>query len=31
MALGRAVDELIFLAKESASNEWERQVIWLPL
>ncbi|MEX0613640.1 MAG: DUF5615 family PIN-like protein [Pirellulales bacterium] len=31
MAIGRAVDELIFLAKESASDEWEGQVIWLPL
>jgi hypothetical protein len=31
MAIGQAVDELIFLAKESASDEWEGQVIWLPL
>lgn len=31
MAVGRAVDELIFLAKESASDEWDGQVIWLPL
>jgi len=31
MAIGRAVDELIFLAKESALDEWEGQVIWLPL
>jgi hypothetical protein len=31
MAIGRAVDELVFLAKESAPDEWEGQVIWLPL
>jgi hypothetical protein len=31
MAIGQAIDELIFLAKESAVDEWESQVIWLPL
>jgi hypothetical protein len=31
MAIGQAVDELIFLAKESKSDEWQGQVIWLPL
>ena len=31
MAIGQAVDELIFLAKDSTSDEWEEQVIWLPL
>jgi hypothetical protein len=31
MAIGQAIEELIFLAKESESNEWQRQVIWLPL
>jgi hypothetical protein len=31
MAIGQAVDELIFLANESAPDEWEGQVIWLPL
>jgi hypothetical protein len=30
-AIGRAIDELIFLAKESASDEWVGQVVWLPL
>lgn len=27
MAIGRVVDELIFLAKESTADEWEGQVI----
>lgn len=31
MAIGHAVDELTFLARESATNEWAGQVIWLPL
>ena len=31
MALGQTVDELIFLANESAMDEWDGQVIWLPL
>ena len=31
MAIGQAVDELIFLGKESTPNEWEGQVIYLPL
>jgi hypothetical protein len=31
MAIGQAIDELIFLAKESIFDEWESQVIWLPL
>jgi Domain of unknown function (DUF5615) len=31
MAIGQAVEELIFLGKESAGFEWEGQVIYLPL
>jgi hypothetical protein len=31
MAIGQAIDELIFLAMESEPDEWEGQVIWLPL
>jgi hypothetical protein len=31
MAIGQAIDELIFLAKESTADEWNGQVIWLPL
>jgi hypothetical protein len=31
MAIGQAIDELIFLAKDSMPDEWEGQVIWLPL
>lgn len=31
MAIGQAVNELVFLAKESAPDEWEWQVLYLPL
>lgn len=31
LSIGRAVGELAFLAKESLPNEWEGQVIYLPL
>ena len=31
MAVGQAVNELIFLAKDSAPDEWEGQVIYLPI
>jgi hypothetical protein len=31
MAIGQAIDELIFLARESVSNEWEGHVTWLPI
>jgi hypothetical protein len=31
MGVGRAATELIYLAKESAPDEWEAQVIYLPL
>ncbi len=31
MAIGQAIEELLFLAKQSASDEWEGQVVWLPL
>lgn len=31
MAIGRAVEELLFLAKESATEEWLGHVLYLPL
>jgi hypothetical protein len=31
MAIGQSVDELLFLARESDADEWNGQVIWLPL
>ena len=31
MAIGRAIEELVFLAKESATDEWVGQVLYLPL
>jgi hypothetical protein len=31
IAIGLAIDELIFLAKESTADEWEGRVVWLPL
>jgi len=31
MAIGQAVEELIFLAQESTADEWTGQVIYLPL
>ena len=31
LAIGQAVEELIFLANESAADEWIGQVIYLPL
>jgi hypothetical protein len=31
MAIGQAVDELLFLARDSNADEWNGQVIWLPL
>jgi hypothetical protein len=31
LAIGRAVDELVFLPTESTANEWDGQVIYLPL
>ena len=31
MAIGRAIEELLFLAKESADDEWVGQVLYLPL
>lgn len=31
VAIGQAVEELIFLAKESATDEWTGQVLYLPL
>ena len=31
MAIGQAINELNFLAKASAANKWEGQVIYLPL
>lgn len=31
MAIGRAVEELLFLARESTFDEWYGQVLYLPL
>jgi hypothetical protein len=31
IAISQAIDELLFLARESASQEWDGQVIYLPL
>jgi hypothetical protein len=31
MAIGRVIEELIFLAQESAEDEWQGQIVWLPL
>jgi hypothetical protein len=31
LAIGQAVDQLLFLARESAIDEWLGQVIYLPL
>lgn len=31
IAIGQAVDELLFLAKESQTEEWMGQVLYLPL
>lgn len=30
MAIGQATDELLFLAEESATDEWVGQVLFLP-
>jgi hypothetical protein len=31
LALGRVIDELLFIARDSEANEWHGQVLYLPL